>query len=175
MRQKRTTTKPKRSPSKRAKPRSSVRAVKKLRINDARLERALRVLTETKDIKTAARSIRVSVDRFQETAKRRGAIRKQRGVWTVVRRLPRRMPIFTNGRLLAITVNSSNATRIARYMSAVGQFLQTNNLKDLAEFSGRNVKDVRGKVFPFETNPNALYRLSLAGGEPFEELYRIVL
>ena len=48
MRQKRTTTKPKRSPSKRAKPRSSVRAVKKLRINDARLERALRVLTETK-------------------------------------------------------------------------------------------------------------------------------
>ena len=85
------------------------------------------------------------------------------------------MPIFTNGRLLAITVNSSNATRIARYMSAVGQFLQTNNLKDLAEFSGRNVKDVRGKVFPFETNPNALYRLSLAGGEPFEELYQIVL
>ena len=144
-------------------------------ISDARLERGLGVLSETKDIRTAARSIRVSVERFKRAAKRKTAIRKVKGRWTVVGRLPRKMPIFSGGRQLAITVSSKTASLIGRFMSAVSQFLKTNDPKFLIEFAGRSVKDVRGKVFPFETAPNALYRLSSAGGEPFEEIYKIVL
>jgi hypothetical protein len=144
-------------------------------ISDARLERGLRVLSETKDIAQAARSIRVSEERFKRAARRKAAIRKRKGFWTIVRRLPRKMPTFSSGRQLAITVNSKSASVIARYMSAVGQFLKTNDPKFLAEFKGASVKDASGKVHPFETDPNTLYRLSSAGGEPFEEIYRIVI
>lgn len=144
-------------------------------ISGARLERGLRVLSETKDINAAARAIRVSVERFKQAASRKATIRKQNNFWIVARRLPRRMPIFTDGRLLAIAVRSRSASLIGRYMSAVGNFLDTNDPKYLAEYVGRSVKDTRGKSYEFETDPNALYRLSSAGGEPFEEIYRIVL
>ena len=154
---------------------SRLKRYTRLRISDARLERGLRVLSETKNIAQAARSIRVSEERFKRAAKRKAAIRKRKGVWTVVRRLPRKMPIFSGGRQLAITVNSKSASLIARYMSAVGKFLKSNDPKFLAEFKGVSVKDASGKVHPFETDPNTLYRLSSAGGEPFEEMYRIVL
>jgi hypothetical protein len=135
----------------------------------------LRVLSETKDIAQAARSIRVSEERFKRAARRKAAIRKRKGFWTVVRRLPRKMPMFSGGRQLAITVNSKSASLIARYMSAVAQFLKSNDPKVLAEFKGASVKDAKGKVYSFETDPNTLYRLSSAGGEPFEEIYRIVI
>ena len=85
------------------------------------------------------------------------------------------MPIFSGGKQLAITVRTRSASLIGRYMSAVRQFLRTNDPKYLADFKGRRVKDVKGKVYEFETAPNVLYRLSSAGGEPFEEIYRIVL
>ena len=144
-------------------------------ISSAKLERGLRVLNETKDINLAARSIHASPEKFKRAAKRRRAIRKLRRLWIVVKRLPRRMPIFTGGKQLAITVNNKSASLIASYLSAVGRFLKTNDPKFLAKFVGRHVKDVNGKIYVFETNPNTLYRLSSAGGEPFEEIYRIVL
>jgi hypothetical protein len=127
------------------------------------------------DIAQAARSIRVSEARFRLAAKSKAAIRKRKGAWIVVRRLPRKMPIFSGGKSLAITVNSKSATLIGRYMSAVGQFLKSNDPKHLADFQSVSVKDASGKVIPFETDPNALYRLSSASGEPFEEMYRIVI
>jgi hypothetical protein len=157
--------------------RSSRQIAKKRRpgVSDARLERGLRVLAETKDINTAARSIRVSAERFKRAAKRKAAIQKRRGFWTIVRRLPRKMPIFSGGRQLAVTVRSNSASLIGRYMLAVRQFLRSNDPKFLDEFKGRSVKDVRGKAHPFETDPNTLYRLSSAGNEPFEDIYRIVI
>jgi hypothetical protein len=157
--------------------RSSRQITKKRRpgVSNARLERGLRVLAETRDIKTAARSIRVSAERFERAAKRKAAIQKRKGFWTVVRRLPRKMPLFSGGRQLAITVKSNSATLSGRYMSAVRQFLRSNDPKFLDVFKGLSVKDARGKVYPLETDPNVLYRLSSAGNEPFEEIYRIVI
>jgi hypothetical protein len=158
-----------------AKQRPIVRIRRRPGISDKRLERGLRVLAQTKDIKAAARSIRVSVKRFERSAKRKTAIGKRKGFWTVVRRLPRKMPIFSGGRQLAITVRSNSATLIGRYNSAVAKFLRTNDPKFLVEFKGCGVKDVRGKFHEFTTDPNVLYRLSSAGNEPFEDIYRIVI
>ncbi len=175
MRRKPRTRKSKGPRPKQTKSRSTARNRKKQRISDTRLERGLRILSETKDIATAARAIRVSVEHFKRAAKRRNAIRRHERNWIVVRRLQRKMPIFTGGKQLAVRVRSTSASLIGRYMAAVGQFLKTNNPKFLAEFKGRSVKDVSGKVYQFETDPNVLYRLSSAGGEPFEEIYRIVI
>lgn len=145
------------------------------KISDARIERALRVYTETKDIKQAARAIRVAPERLKRAVKRKFPTLKHVTLWVRVRRLPRKMPIFTNGRQLAIKVRTKSASLIGRYMSAVGDFLRTNDPKFLREFKGLSVKDANGKLYPFETAPNTLYRLSSAGGEPFEEMYRIVI
>jgi hypothetical protein len=144
-------------------------------ISDVRLERALRVFSKTKNAKVAAQSIRVSVERFERAARRKAAIRKRKGILSAIRRLPRKMPVFTAGRQLAVTANRKNTALIARYMSAVGHFLKTNDPKYLTEFKGRNVKDVKGRIHPFETDPNTLYRLASTGNEPFEEVYRIVI
>jgi hypothetical protein len=144
-------------------------------ISDARLERGLRVLSETKDIKAAARSIHVSVERFARAARNKKAIRKLPDRWSVPRSVRRRVPVFSNGRALAITVRGRSASSVGRYMSAVSQFLRTNDPKYLAEFKGLSVRDVRGKIHKFETDPNTLYRLASGAGEPFEDIYRIVI
>jgi len=152
-----------------------IRKRRRVGISDARLEQALRVYSRTKDIKAAARSIRVSEGRFKRAALRRVASRSKRRALAIVRRLPRKMPLFTHGKLVAITVSSKSASLIGGYMSAVGQFLKTNDPKFLAEFVGQSVKDTSGKAHAFETDPNVLYRLSFAGTEPFEDIYRIVI
>ncbi len=144
-------------------------------ISNRRLERGLRVLSETNDIKAAARSIHVSVERFARAARKKKAIRKLPDRWSVSRRVRRRVPVFSGGRQVAITVRGRSASLIGRYMSAVRQFLQTNDPKYLTKFKGLSVRDVRGKIHTFETDPNTLYRLSSASGEPFEEIYRIVI
>jgi hypothetical protein len=154
---------------------SKVIARRRVGISDARLERALRVYSRTKDATAAARSIRVSVERFKRAAIRRVAARKKRRSLAIVRRLPRKMPLFSDGKLLSITVKSKSASLTGRYMSAVGQFLQTNDPKFLEEFKGRSVKDTKGTFHQFEAEPNQLYRLSSAGAEPFEDIYRIVI
>jgi len=45
----------------------------------------------------------------------------------------------------------------------------------LKPFVGQFVSDIAGKRYKFELNPNALHRLSSAGGDVFEQLYKIVL
>jgi hypothetical protein len=62
------------------------------------------------------------------------------------------------------------------YMQTVyGPFLETNTPAVLAPFVGTGVHDKSGRFYPFETRPNELYRLTLAGPEPFEQIYRILM
>lgn len=148
---------------------------RKRTVSTRQLERALGVLRQTKDLATAARSIRVSPERFRNAAQRKKAIAKRGKAWRVVARLPRQMPLFSKEKLIVVQVRSRAASKIGRYMAAVGQFLISNDPSPLADFRGGAVKDAAGKSHPFETRPNTLYRLSSAGGEPFEEVYRIVV
>ena len=154
---------------------SGLLAKRRRAISKTRLERGLRVLSDSNDLKTAARAIRVTPEKFKRAARRKRVIHKIGRRWRIARRLSRRMPVFTNGKQLAITVRAKSASLTGRYMSAVGKFLRTNDPSVLAEFAERSVKDVSGKIHPFETNPNTLYRLSSAGSEPFEAIYKIVL
>jgi hypothetical protein len=86
------------------------------------------------------------------------------------------MPLYSSGREIAIVVGDfDTASLIGRYMSAVGQFLTTNNRALLMPFDGQSATDVKGKAHPFETNPNSIYRLAAAGGDPFEQVYRIII
>ena len=86
------------------------------------------------------------------------------------------MLLFSGGREVAITVRGIKAASlVGSYMATVRQFLRTNKPDVLTQFVIRSVKDTAGKIYPFETNPNAIYRLASAGDQAFEQIYRIVV
>lgn len=145
-------------------------------ISDARLEIALRFIRESGDLNLGARSIRVRPERLKRIALKRKLIRKSGGKWIVAGRLPRRMLLYSNGSELIVTTRSlKSASLIGSYMTAVRNFLRTNDPSGLAEFGDAGIKDTAGKIHPFEINPNILYQLGSAGGETFEDIYQIVI
>lgn len=86
------------------------------------------------------------------------------------------MLLFSNGNTLQVVVGDFEAaSKVGRFMSAVSAFLRTNNPAGLREFEGMSVADISGKTHPFETRPNALYRLASAHDQSFEHIYRIVI
>jgi hypothetical protein len=153
-----------------------VRKRRKRPISDAKLERALTVLADTKDIRVAARSIRVSQKKLKRSASRQHLIRKNGNEWKVVGGLQRRMLVYSDGRPLILTLPGIKTARfVGKYMAAVGRFLRTNQIKHIKPYAGLTFRDASGKRYPLETNPNALYRLASTGDASFEAIYRIVV
>jgi hypothetical protein len=145
-------------------------------LEDRRVQLALRMLRQERNLAKAAEAAKVSPERLRKYAIERGLIEKAGRRWQVRQDLPRRMLIFSNGRSLTITVaDFQSASLVGRYMAAVGQFLRTNDRSLLMPFVGQSVRDINGKEHPFETRPNVLYGLSAAGEHTFEQIYRIVI
>jgi hypothetical protein len=145
-------------------------------LEDERLQRGLRILRQEKNLRAAARTIGVSPERLKHAAASKGAITKEGRRWVLNPDLPRRMLIYSRRHAVQITVgDQASASLVGRYMAAVGKFLDSNDRDSLTPFVGQSVTDISGKSYPFETNPNALYRLTSAGGESFEAVYRIVV
>lgn len=149
---------------------------RKTRLSDARLQRALTILRDRKDIAAAARSAGTSVAKFKREVLKRKIIKKRGKNWIVSRDLHRQLLIYSDGKQVRVTLSGQRSARNAgKYMSAVGAFLRSNNIRILDQFIGRAVKDVAGKRHVFETNPNSLYRLASSTDEAFEAVYRIVV
>jgi hypothetical protein len=127
-------------------------------------------------LSAAARSLGVAPERLRRYVAQTGVVEKRGRRWVVLNDArPRRMQVYSEGKLRVITVPGYEpAARIGRYLSAVGQFLETNDPAHLAPFVGESVTDVKGREYVFETRPNVLYRLSELGAETFEQVYRII-
>jgi hypothetical protein len=145
-------------------------------IEHARLQRALKELREKKSLTAAAKAARVAPERLRAAGIAKGAIEKQGRRWTVKAELPRQVLIYSDGREHIITVDNFGEARIAgQYIDAVGRFLTTADRNFLTPFEGASVRDRAGRVYPLETNPNALFRLRKRTRTTFEEVYRIVV
>jgi len=145
-------------------------------IEDDRLQLALRVLRQEKSLSAAAKAAKIAPERLRHYASQRDIIERKGCLWSVRQDLPRRMKLFSEGKALRVVVGDfESASKIGRFMSAVSQFLRTNNPAGLREFEGASVTDVSGKTHVFETRPNALYRLASAHDQSFEHIYRIVV
>lgn len=142
---------------------------------DAQLQRGLTVLRNTKDLHVAAKAARLPAEKFKREALKRKLIKKRGKNWAVSRDLHREMLIYSDGRRVAIKLRTGSARQAGKYMSAVGAFLRSNNIRILDQFIDRGVIDVTGKRHVFETNPNTLYRLTSSRDEAFEDIYRIVV
>lgn len=143
---------------------------------DPRLEEGLKAVRKGKSITNAAKSIGAAPKTLRKYIEQTGVAKIEgRSLKFGADRRSREIPIYSSGRELVIKVRTFNAaSQVGRYMAAVRQFLETNDLSVLKPFKGKSVKDTKGKSYIFETRPNVLYRLSASGNEPFEEIYRIV-
>jgi len=145
-------------------------------IDDARLQLGLRVLRQEGSLAAAARDAKIAPERLRYFATQKNLIEKRGRRWAVRHDLPRRMKLFSKGNDLTVIVgNFDDASKIGRYMAAVGKFLRTNNPSGLGEFVGQSATDVTGKVHVFETRRNTLYRLASTTDQSFEQIYRIVI
>ena len=156
------------------KPASKRRAPKP--IEDIRFQLGLKLLKQGRPLSAVAKEIHVSAERLRAFGKQKKAIQKRNRRWVVRRDLPRRVPLYTNGREIAIIVGDFNeASLVGKYMAHVRWFLQTNHPRHLKAFVGKSVKDIDGNTYPLETRPDVLYQLSQSGGASYEEIYRIVV
>jgi hypothetical protein len=145
-------------------------------LEDHRLQLGLRFFRKEKNFAKAAKEAGLSVERLRTEAIERGVVEKRGHRWFIKRDLPRRVPIFTDGREKIITVGDfDEASLVGKYMSAVGWFLRTNEVRHLRPYTERAVTDIAGDSHPLETRPNVLHRLANAGVSSFEQVYRIVV
>ena len=145
-------------------------------IEDQRLQLALKVLRQEKSLSAAAKAAKIAPERLRHFATQREIVERLGRRWFVRHDLPRRMLLFSDGRAFPVVVGDfASASKVGRFISAVSHFLRTNNPARLREFEGASVTDVSGRTHPFETRPNALYRLASAHDQSFEHIYRIVI
>lgn len=158
-------------------PKAKEKNIRKPRpISDDSLQISLKALRSGKTLAEAAREIRVSPERLRNQAKALGVIKRRGRQWIVRANLSRQMLVFSRGEEYSIIVgHMRHASKIGRYMSAVSKFLSSNDPVHLKPFIKKSVIDENGKVYIFETNPNALYRIAASGGETFEQIYRIII
>lgn len=167
------------SPDSRSEKRSKRQKSRRARRNEtARSERrrlvAIRALRKGKSLAAAARSAGIPPTQFGRYLIKNRIARRIGKRWVFYKRGKREfLRFFSDGQTLRVIVTPETASAIGRYMSAVGQFLKTNDRDHLKAFAGQSIKDLSRKEHPFETRPNVLYRLN-AVPEPFEEIYRVL-
>jgi hypothetical protein len=143
---------------------------------DSRLEAGLKYMRSGDTAAGAARKIGATPSQLRRYVVATGIAERREGKWQFKRdRRFRRMPMYSDGKRVVITVhNSKSASHIGAYMRAVRLFFETEDTTLLDPFYGKSVPDVNGKRYAFEIRPNVLFRLDASGVEPFELVYQIV-
>ena len=146
-------------------------------IEDGRLQLAFKVLRQEKSLSAAAKAAKIAPERLRHFATERDIIERQGRRWVVRHRLPRRMLLFSDGKALQVVVGDFDAaSKIGRFMSAVGEFLRTNKPAGPSRVRRHERhRRLQERLTSFETRPNALYRLASAHDQSFEHIYRIVI
>ena len=143
--------------------------------SDERLEQALRALRATGNQKQAAKSAHVAPERFRRFIRDNKLAEREGRRWRLTDNRVREIVMITGGQRKWVSVAGFEpASLIGQHNAAVREFLGTNDISWLKPFEGLSVTDVAGRVHPFETRPNTLYRLAAAGSEGFEQIYRLV-
>jgi hypothetical protein len=158
-------------------PRAAEQYVAAGRVSTRQLEAGVAALRKTRSLSAAARQTKLAPERLRRYLKDLDFIEKQRGRW-VIGTDPRLRPvlIYTEGQKRKIIVQGYEPAALAgSYWNAVGNFLETNDPAHLAPFVGVQITDAYGRAYPLETRPNVLYRLEAAGGDTFEQVYKIVV
>ena len=137
---------------------------------------ALRTLRETNSQALAAKRAGVAPERFRRFVREQGLAHREGRRWAFTDLRPRQVRVISKGRERWITVEGFEpASTVGAHNAAIKRFLETNDISHLEPFIGVSVRDISGRTHHLEVDPNALYRLASAGGEGFEQIYRLVM
>jgi hypothetical protein len=143
--------------------------------SDAKLEMALRQLRETSNQALAAKRAGVAPERFRRFLREQRLAHREGRRWVITDLRQRQVRVISKGRERWITVEGFEpASTVGAHNAAIHRFLETNDPSFLKPFEGVAVRDTSGRSHLLETRPNVLYRLASAGGEGFEQVYRLI-
>lgn len=152
------------------------------RRSDRKLLEGLRALRETGSLSEASRRTKVAPERLRRFVRGLDFVEKRGGRYSVGEdRWLRTVTFYSDGRQVTTAVEGyEEARRVGLYWEAVGEFLRTNDPAHLAPFVGAQITaaqitNARPRVYTLETRPNVIYRLNAAGGDTFEQIYKIVV
>lgn len=139
------------------------------------LEAALKALRLSGNQSDAARSARISPERFRRFLRENSFAERRGKSWIFTDNRDRQMLVVSGGIAKTRTLRGfDQASLNGRHLAAVGQFIGSNKIEFLQPFEGQSVTDAHGKSHPLETDPNILHRLASAGSEVFHDVYRLV-
>jgi hypothetical protein len=147
------------------------------RRSERKLLEGLRALRETGNLCEASRRAKVAPERLRRFVQGLDFVEKRDGRYSVGEdRWIRSVTFYADDRQIITAVRGyEEARRVGLYWEAVGQFLKTNDPAHLAPFVGVEITSFLGQRYTLETRPNAVYRLNAAGGDTFEQVYKIVV
>lgn len=144
-------------------------------VYDPRLELGVKAMRKGDSLTKAAKDLNVAPERLRAYIRQADVGEKKSGRWFISKDLRSRVvPIFSAGKYQEITVGFEASQKAGAYMSAVNQFLSTNDKSVLDPFRGDSLVDVQRKRHFYETRPNVLYRLNETEFDSYEGVYRIV-
>jgi hypothetical protein len=124
-------------------------------------------------LKDAARAEGISQERLRRYLKQHTEASYRGRRWSIIDNRPRQFPFYSEERLVTAWLQGGELSDAGKFMHAVKTFLAFGNEKVLKPFDGQGVRDIKGKFYPFETDPNVLYELDNAGELSFPEIYKI--
>jgi hypothetical protein len=124
-------------------------------------------------LRAVASHLRMSQERLRSYLKETTAATREKGRWKIIDHRLRRFPFYSNGAVVTPWMSLDQTSEAGRYMQAVKQFLRTGDTDFLAPFAGESVRDVNGKLYPFELDENTLYELDHRDEAVIPEQYRI--
>ncbi|MGA7330004.1 MAG: hypothetical protein WBX25_37350 [Rhodomicrobium sp.] len=136
-------------------------------------ERAIKAMRKGASLKDAAASEGISQEKLRRYLKENTQASYKGRRWQIVDDRARQFPFYSDERLVTAWLKSSELSDAGKFMHAVKTFLAFGNEKVLKPFEGQGVRDIKGKFYPFETDPNVLYELDNAGELSFPEIYKI--
>ena len=137
-------------------------------------ELAVRKIARGSYLRTAAREFGLREETLRRYLKENVQAERKGRKWVITDNRPRQFPVYSEGAIAHPWLTPAEATRASDYMRAVNRFLFTGRRKVLRPFEDAGVTDIKGRLHPFETDPDALYELDAAGELSFPELYKII-
>ena len=137
-------------------------------------EQALRSIKAGSTLKAAAQETGVPPERLRRYIKENTAAHWTGRRWRIEDIRPRQMPLYSRGKLVSPWLPLEEARRAGEYMARVRPYLQTGSDALIAPYRSQSVRDVKGRVYPFETDEDTLFELDNMGELNFPEYYKIV-
>lgn len=139
------------------------------------IEAAIKLMRDGESLRSAAKAARVSERALRRFLTLRNMASRKGRVWRIHDPRVRRVPIISQGALKRIFVQGYPPTaKAGRAFGLQGRFLVDQDEALLAPLIRDGLTDIKGVFHPFETNPNALYRLAQAEEPYFPEIYQII-